>query len=83
MFPNGTMTHTSGVFAGLGPVVAIGLQMVGVGECTPESVEMGCVGAAQLSGAIMTIVGVVGVIVGRIRAKRTAAAELAAAKRAQ
>lgn len=80
MLPNGTMTHTGGALAGAGPIIMFVLQMIGVGECTPEAVDMGCVGSAQITGAIVTIGGAVLVIIGRLRAKRAAAAELAAAK---
>lgn len=83
MLPNGTMTHTGGGLAAFGPIIAVGLQMLGVGECTPEALDMGCIGAAQITGAIVTLGGAVLVVIGRVRAKRKAAAELAAAKAPQ
>lgn len=82
MLPKGTMTHTGTGIAAAGPIVAMVLTGIGIGECTPEAADMGCVGASQIAGALVTLVGAVLAIVGKVRAsarERQLKADLAAA----
>lgn len=80
MLPNGTMTNTGAVGAIVTTVVTSALVGMGVGECTPETIEAGCVGATQVAGSIITALFSVLALIGYQRKKRRAAAELAAAK---
>lgn len=57
LFPKGTMRKTGVGLVGLAPVVAMGLTFVGIGECTPEALEMGCVGASAMAAGALSLVG--------------------------
>ena len=80
MLPQGTMTNTGAVGAMVTPVVTSVLVGLGVGECTPETIEAGCVGATQIAGAAVTMLFAIVALIGYQRKKRRAAAELEAAK---
>jgi hypothetical protein len=69
LFPAGTMRKTGVGLVGFSPVVAMGLTMLGVGECTPEAVEQGCMGASAIAGGLMSIAGGVMYWIGFNRAK--------------
>lgn len=70
LFPQGTMTKTGAGIAVLGPVVTAVLQAFGIGECTPEAIAMGCLGASQFSGIAISILGGVIAWLGRNRAEK-------------
>lgn len=68
LFPKNTMRKTGVGLVGFAPVLAVGLQMVGIGECTPEAVEMGCVSGSAIASSIMGLFGGVMYWIGRNRA---------------
>ena len=83
MLPNNTMTPTGGFIAVASPIAAQILVTMGVGECTPETLEAGCVGATQIVGIVGSIIGGVLILVGKLRSMRrekALKAELEAAK---
>lgn len=57
LFPKGTMRKSGVGLVGLAPVVAMVLTMVGVGECTPDVVEAGCVGGSAMAAGALSLVG--------------------------
>jgi hypothetical protein len=69
LFPKNTMRKGGVGLMALAPIVAVGLGFVGVGECTPEQVEAGCQGAAEIAAAIMGGIGGVLYWLGRNRAE--------------
>jgi hypothetical protein len=79
MFKQGTMTYTGTGIAAFGPMITMGLQMFGIGECTPEALEMGCIGASAITGAIVTLVGAGVAVLGKIRAAKRERQAIAAA----
>lgn len=70
MIPQNTLRKTGIGLASLGPMLTVALNFFGVGECTPEAVEMGCVGGAQIAGAITTLIGGGVYWIGRNRAEK-------------
>lgn len=58
MFPNNTMRKTGvSLLAIVAPALTFGLNYLGVGECTPEMVDAGCVGAGEIVGMVTGAVG--------------------------
>lgn len=77
MFPKGAMTKSGIITMVLGGVLGIALPAMGVGECTPEQVVEGCVGAGAITNMIVegvgALVGGIGAIIawrGKNRADR-------------
>jgi hypothetical protein len=70
MIPQNTLRKTGIGIASFGPLLTVLLTFIGVGECTPEAVEMGCVGGAQIAGALTTLGGGVVYWIGRNRAEK-------------
>lgn len=70
MFPKNSMTITGGSLATLAPTILALLQMFGVGECAADAAAMGCIGATQITAAIVTVGGIVMMVVGNLRARR-------------
>lgn len=74
VFPTNTMRKSGVALVGLSPilgsVIAGGLGLVGVGECTPEQVEAGCVGATAIAAGLVSSVGGVLYWIGFNRAKK-------------
>lgn len=68
MLPQNTMRKGGIAVTALGPVLTVVLKMVGMNECTPEEVSMGCVGAAEIAGTLLTVGGAVLYWIGRNRA---------------
>ena len=68
--PQNTLRKGGVAFVALAPVVAAGLSFAGVGECTPEEAEMGCVGAQAIAASIMSIIGGGLYWIGRNRAEK-------------
>jgi hypothetical protein len=80
VIPQNTLRKTGAGLMALGPVIAVLLNIAGVGECSPEAIELGCVGASQISGALLTLGGGAVFWVGqnRAHAREQAAAQAVA-----
>lgn len=70
LFPKNTMRKSGVGLVGLAPVLAVVLQMFGVGECTPEAVEAGCMSGGDIAAGLMGLVGAGLYWVGRNRAEK-------------
>lgn len=70
LFPQNTMRKTGVGLVGFAPVLAVGLQMLGVGECTPEAVEMGCVSGSAIASGLLGLLGGGLYWIGRNRAEK-------------
>lgn len=58
MFPDNTMRKTGVGLVAVGvPLVTMGLNALGIGECTPEMAEAGCISAAAIAGSIVSAIG--------------------------
>lgn len=55
--PQNTLRKAGAGLMAAGPILTVVLGFVGVGECTPEMVEAGCVGAKEMAGAFTTLLG--------------------------
>lgn len=70
MLPQNTLRKGGIAVTALGPVLTIGLKMFGVSECTVDEAAMGCVGAAEIAGTLLTVGGAVLYWIGRNRAEK-------------
>jgi len=66
VFPQGTMTKGGIVIMAIGALVGIALNLMGVGECTPEQVLEGCKSASEIKGLLTEGVGAVVVGIGAV-----------------
>lgn len=57
VFPQGTQTKSGIILAMVGMIVTILLNLLGVGECTPEQVAEGCVAASELKPVLVDGIG--------------------------
>jgi hypothetical protein len=80
LFPNGTMTYTGAGGAFATQIVTQLLLVGGIGECTPVELAANpnCQGATQIAGALITAGFAIVALIGRYRAQRSHAAQLAA-----
>lgn len=70
MLPQNTLRKGGIAVTALGPVLTIVLKMFGVNECSADEAAMGCVGAAEIAGTLLTVVGAVVYWIGRNRAEK-------------
>lgn len=68
MIPQNTLRKGGIAVTAIGPILSLVLKMFGVDECTPDELTMGCVGAAEIAGALVTAGGAVMYWIGRDRA---------------
>lgn len=66
MFPKGTMTKSGIIMMAVGGVLAMALPALGVGECTPEQLVEGCVGASVIKESLVNGIGLLVTAVGGI-----------------
>jgi uncharacterized protein YjeT (DUF2065 family) len=57
MFPQNTLRKGGIAVTVLGPLLSMLLKSVGVGDCSAEALETGCVGAAEIAGTLISVAG--------------------------